>query len=80
MTSSGNFWVRYIKNYDTFKASKQSLKTALTNPTGYEYVGGTLVKRGAALATEMATDGALGGAIDGGFRAGLDNDWDAIAS
>ena len=25
----------------------------------------------------MATDGALGGAIDGGFRAGLDNNWDA---
>lgn len=58
---------------------KQGLKTALTNPTGYEYVGGTLVKRGTALAAEMATDGALGGAIDGGFRAGLDNDWDADA-
>ncbi|MCD8378340.1 MAG: hypothetical protein LUB59_06095, partial [Candidatus Gastranaerophilales bacterium] len=58
---------------------KQGLKTALTNPTGYEYVGGTLVKRGSALAAEMATDGALGGAIDGGFRAGLDNDWDADA-
>ena len=58
---------------------KQGIKTALTNPTGYEYVGGTLVKRGTALAAEMATDGALGGAIDGGFRAGLDNDWDANA-
>ena len=58
---------------------KQGLKTALTNPTGYEYVGGTLVKRGTALAAEMATDGALGGAIDGGFRAGLDNNWDANA-
>lgn len=58
---------------------KQGLKTALTNPTGYEYVGGTLVKRGTAMAAEMATDGALGGAIDGGFRAGLDNDWDTDA-
>lgn len=58
---------------------KQTLKTALTNPSGYEYVGGTLLKRGAAVAAEMATDGALGGAIDGGFRAGLDNNWDADA-
>lgn len=58
---------------------KQGLKTALTNPAGYEYVGGTLLKRGTAMAAEMATDGALGGAIDGGFRAGLDNNWDTEA-
>ena len=58
---------------------KQGLKTALINPTGYEYIGGTLVKRAAAMSAEMATDGALGGAIDGGFRAGLDNDWDSSA-
>ena len=58
---------------------KSTLKAALANPAGYEYVGGTLVKRGTAMAAEMATDGALGGAIDGGFRAGLDNDWDANA-
>ena len=58
---------------------KQGLKTALTNPAGYEYVGGSLLKRGMAMAAEMATDGALGGAIDGGFRAGLDNNWDAKA-
>lgn len=58
---------------------KQGLKTALTNPAGYEYVGGSLLKRGTAMAAEMATDGALGGAIDGGFRAGLDNNWDAKA-
>ena len=31
------------------------------------------------MAAEMATDGALGGAIDGGFRAGLDNNWEADA-
>ena len=58
---------------------KEGIKTALVNPTGYEYIGGTLVKRAAAMSAEMATDGALGGAIDGGFRAGLDNDWDANA-
>ena len=55
---------------------KSTLKTALTNPAGYEYVGGTFAKRTASMAAEMATDGALGGAIDGGFRAGLDSDWD----
>lgn len=58
---------------------KQTIKTALTNPAGYEYVGGSLLKRGTAMAAEMATDGTLGGAIDGGFRAGLDNNWDAGA-
>ena len=56
---------------------KSTLKAALANPAGYEYVGGTFVKRTASMAAEMATDGALGGAIDGGFRAGLDSDWDA---
>lgn len=55
---------------------KQGLKTALTNPAGYEYVGETLLKRGTAMSAEMATDGALGGVIDGGFRAGLDSNWD----
>ena len=56
---------------------KSTLKAALANPAGYEYVGGTFAKRTASMAAEMATDGALGGAIDGGFRAGLDSDWDA---
>ncbi|MBD9223785.1 hypothetical protein EGQ24_07795, partial [bacterium] len=55
---------------------KQGLKTALTNPAGYKYVGGSLWKRGTAEGFEMLTDGALGGAIDGGFRAGLDSNWD----
>ena len=55
---------------------KSTLKAALANPAGYEYVGGTFVKRTTSMAAEMATDGALGGAIDGGFRAGLDSDWD----
>ena len=41
---------------------KQGIKTALTNPTGYEYVGGTLLKRSLAFGAEMATDGAIGGA------------------
>ena len=56
---------------------KSTLKAALANPAGYEYVGGTFAKRTTSMAAEMATDGALGGAIDGGFRAGLDSDWDA---
>ena len=38
---------------------KQGIKTALTNPTGYEYVGGTLLKRSLAFGAEMATDGAI---------------------
>ena len=59
--------------------AESALRTALTNPTGYEYVGGTMAKRALAMSAEMATDGALGGAIDGGFRAGLDNDWDSSA-
>ena len=56
---------------------KSTLKAALANPAGYEYVGGTFAKRTTSMAAEMVTDGALGGAIDGGFRAGLDSDWDA---
>ena len=55
---------------------KSTLKAALANPAGYEYVGGTFAKRTTSMAAEMVTDGALGGAIDGGFRAGLDSDWD----
>ena len=51
---------------------KQGIKTALTNPAGYEYVGGTMLKRAAALGTEMATDGAVGGAVDSAFRTAYD--------
>ena len=50
----------------------QGIKTALTNPTGYEYVGGNIAKRAAAMAAEMASDGAVGGAIDNSFRTALD--------
>lgn len=55
---------------ETIEATgKQTLKTILTNPVGYEYVG----KRwGIALASEMAADGALGGSIDGTFRTAYD--------
>lgn len=58
---------------------KQWLKTAFTNPAGYKYVGGNFAKRAAAFGAEAMTDGALGGALDGGFRAGLENDWDGGA-
>lgn len=51
---------------------KQSLKTALTNPAGYEYVGGNAVKRVAAYGTEMAADGAIGGGVDNAFRTAYD--------
>ena len=51
---------------------KQGIKTALTNPTGYEYVGGTLLKRSLAFGAEMATDGAIGGAVDNAFRTAYD--------
>ena len=47
---------------------KQTVKTVLANPTGYEYVGGNFLKKGAAYAAEMAADGALGGALDNSFR------------
>lgn len=53
-----------------------SLKTALINPAGYEYVGGNIAQKSIAFGAEMITDGVLGGTIDGGFRAGVENDWD----
>ena len=51
---------------------KQSIKTALTNPAGYEYVGGNIAKRAVAMTAEMATDGATSGAVDNAFRTTLD--------
>lgn len=51
---------------------KQTVKTILTNPTGYEYVGGSVIKRATALGAEMAVDGAAGGAVDNAFRTALD--------
>ena len=49
----------------------QGLKSALLNPTGYSY-GGTFAKQALAYGAEMASDGALGGAIDTAFRTGYD--------
>ncbi len=51
---------------------KQGIKTALTNPAGYEYTGSTMLKRATALSAEMATDGAVGGAVDSAFRTAYD--------
>ena len=51
---------------------KQTVKTALTNPAGYKYTGGSAVKRATALGAEMMTDGAAGGAIDNAFRTAYD--------
>lgn len=51
---------------------KQAVKTALTNPTGYEYAGGNIAKRALASGAEMAADGAVGGAVDNAFRTAYD--------
>lgn len=54
------------------KAAAAGVKGALMNPAGYEYIGGNIVKRGLAMGTEMAADGALGGAVDNAFRTAYD--------
>lgn len=54
------------------KAVESGVKAMLTNPAGYQYVGGTLLKRGLVIGTEMAIDGAAGGAIDTAFRTGVE--------
>lgn len=51
---------------------KSFLKTALTNPAGFQYTGGSLVKKLGAYTVEAATDGALGGGIDTAFRTAYD--------
>lgn len=51
---------------------KQSIKTALTNPAGYEYVGGSVINRAAAYTVEMSVDGAVGGAVDNAFKTAYD--------
>ena len=53
---------------------KQMAKNALLNPAGYEYAGGTLLKRAAAQGAEFAVDGALSGGIDNAFRASLNGE------
>ena len=64
------------------KTTKGFVKAMFTNPTGYEYIGGNMVKRGLAFAAEAATDGAIGGAVDNAFRTAYDGGsaeevWDA---
>ena len=54
------------------QTAKGFVKTMLTNPTGYEYIGGNMAKRGLAFAAEAATDGAIGGAVDNAFRTAYD--------
>ncbi len=61
--------IKHVGQEAVEATGKQTLKTILTNPVGYEYVG----KRwGVALASEMAVDGALGGSIDTTFRTAYD--------
>jgi len=56
---------------------KEGLKTALTNPTGYKYIGGNLGKKAIAYGTEMAVDGTMSGTIDNTFRTAVIEDGDA---
>lgn len=51
---------------------RQGVKSILTNPTGYEYIGGSFAKKAMAYGTEMAVDGALGGGVDSAFRTAYD--------
>ena len=51
---------------------KQTVKTMLTNPAGYEYTGGNILKRSLAFTAETAADGAVGGAMDNAFRTAYD--------
>lgn len=51
---------------------KQGIKTTLTNPTGYEYIGNGVGKKILAYGTEMMTDGAVSGAADNAFRTAID--------
>ena len=53
---------------------KAFAKSALLNPAGYEYKGGTMIARAVSQGTEMATDGALGGGFDNAFRAGIEGE------
>lgn len=51
---------------------KTTVKNILTNPTGYEYIGGTALKQTTAKAAEMAADGAISGSVDNAFRTAYD--------
>lgn len=50
---------------------KEDLKSAILNPTGYSY-GGTIGKKLLAYGAEMASDGAIGGAVDTAYRTAYD--------
>ena len=54
------------------ETAKGFVKTALTNPYGYEYIGGNVLKRAGAYSAEMITDGAVSGFFDSAFRTAYD--------
>ena len=54
------------------QTAKGFAKTALTNPYGYEYIGGNVLKRAGAYSAEMITDGAVSGFFDSAFRTAYD--------
>lgn len=54
------------------QTAKGFVKTALTNPYGYEYIGGNVLKRAGAYSAEMITGGAVSGSFDSAFRTAYD--------
>ena len=63
---------------ETAKAGlKETIKTGMLNPAGFKYTSNSFIRREAALASELVTDGVTAGTIDGGFRAGIESDWNA---
>lgn len=53
---------------------KESVAKMMLNPAGYEYIGGKLLGRVAAIGTEMAVDGSLSGGFDNALRAGFEGE------
>ncbi|MDR1168214.1 MAG: hypothetical protein LBK53_04900 [Heliobacteriaceae bacterium] len=51
---------------------KQGIKTALTNPAGYRYTGGTATNRTLSFVSEMSASGVIAGSVDNSFRAAID--------
>ncbi|MCM1002875.1 MAG: hypothetical protein NC408_00875 [Candidatus Gastranaerophilales bacterium] len=61
--------LKHVGKESVEAVGKQTVKTMLTNPVGYEYAGGTFFKRWVlSFGSEAAVDGALGGSIDTTFR------------
>ncbi len=64
--------IKNVVNNGAKRTFKQKFTTAMTNPAGYQYFGGSSTKRKVAFFSELATGGALAGGIDGSFREAVD--------